>query len=84
MSDSLLIFTIGPVQGFVVEARRAHDLWAGSRILVELTRAAAQSVKTAAEKNGGELIYPREIGERERSLPNRLVARLGVNGQAAK
>lgn len=82
MTDSLLIFTISPVQDFIAEARRAHDLWAGSQILVELIRAAAQSAERAATKNGGKLIYPANLSQT--SLPNIFVAQLGVNGDAAK
>jgi CRISPR-associated protein Cmr2 len=70
MSQSLLIFTIGPVQGFIEEARRTHDLWAGSQILVELIRSAAQ----AARDTGATLIYPADLSQA--SLPNRFVAEL--------
>ena len=72
MSESMLIFAIGPVQGFIEEARRTHDLWAGSRILVEVIRAAA----IAAHLNGAELIFPTKEDLDADGLPNRLVAYL--------
>jgi CRISPR-associated protein Cmr2 len=67
MSDSLLFFTFGPVQSFIQEARRAEDLFNGSRILSELAEAAAQAI--------GEphLIYPASLAG---DTPNMLVARL--------
>lgn len=73
MSRSLLIFTISPVQGFIAEARRAHDLWAGSQILVGLIRRAARAAETA----GAEIIYPANLAQD--SLPNRFVARIGAD-----
>lgn len=48
-------FTIGPVQGFVAQARRTRDFWAGSFILSWL---AAVAMK-AAEKQGGEILFPK-------------------------
>jgi len=72
MSKSLLIFSIGPVQPFIAQARRAGDLAAGSLFLSRLTRAALAAVK----QEGGELLYPVLLpnAAKETSLPNRLVA----------
>ncbi len=39
-TKSHLSFTIGPVQGFVSQARRTRDLWAGSWLLSHLAEAA--------------------------------------------
>lgn len=47
-------FTIGPVQGFVAQARRTRDFWAGSFILSWLTGVAM----TATLKQGGEIVFP--------------------------
>lgn len=33
----ILHFTLGPVQGFIADARRTRDLWAGSFLLSWLT-----------------------------------------------
>ncbi len=75
MTDKhLLIFTIGPVQSFIAEARRTRDLFVGSRLLVELTRAAAQAVD---EIDDVEWVYPGDVGQD--SLPNRFVVFASAN-----
>jgi len=50
----LLLFTIGPVQDFIAQARRTRDLWYGSHLLSELGRAAARSLIGA----GARLVFP--------------------------
>jgi CRISPR-associated protein Cmr2 len=50
-----LHFTFGPVQGFVAQARRTRDLYAGSFLLSHLALAAMK----AAEDAGGEIILPK-------------------------
>jgi CRISPR-associated protein Cmr2 len=47
-------FTFGPVQGFVAEARRTRDLWAGSWLLSYL----AESAIAAAEQADATLVLP--------------------------
>ena len=55
MSDRhLLSISVGPVQDFIAQARRTRDLWYGSHLLSELSRAAARAVAD----DGGELIFP--------------------------
>lgn len=49
-----LSFSIGPVQGFVAQARRTRDLWAGSWLLSYL----AETALAAAEKAGGQAVIP--------------------------
>jgi len=68
MSQHILIFTLGPVQSFIAEARRTQDLYAGSYILAELSRAAAQAA-------GGNLVYPvsEMVSRSEASVPNKFV-----------
>ncbi|MDP2834549.1 MAG: type III-B CRISPR-associated protein Cas10/Cmr2 [Pseudomonadota bacterium] len=56
MTTYLLELSLGPVQGFIKAARRSRDLWAGSRILSELARAAGK----ALIEEGATLIYPVE------------------------
>jgi CRISPR-associated protein Cmr2 len=46
-----LAIWIGPVQDFIVAARRTRDLWFGSTVLSEVSRAAAQAI-------GDGLIFP--------------------------
>jgi CRISPR-associated protein Cmr2 len=68
MSQHLFLFTIGPVQSFIAQARKTQDLYAGSRLLSELSKAAADAIKA----KGGKVIFPSNTeGE---SLPNRLLA----------
>lgn len=50
----LLALSVGPVQEFIAAARRTRDLWFGSYLLSEVSKAAAKSVSDA----GGRLIFP--------------------------
>jgi len=54
MTSHLLALTIGPVQDFIAAARRTRDLWFGSFLLSEISKAAAKAVKD----QGGKLIFP--------------------------
>jgi CRISPR-associated protein Cmr2 len=64
MKKHLILFSIGPVQSFIAQARKTHDLHAGSRLLSDL-------IKVAIEKVGKEnLIFP-SLGE---AMPNRFLA----------
>lgn len=49
-----LHFTIGPVQGFIADARRTRDLWAGSFILSWLSGKAMEVVYN----NHGTIVFP--------------------------
>ncbi|MFB3764877.1 MAG: type III-B CRISPR-associated protein Cas10/Cmr2 [Methanotrichaceae archaeon] len=70
MPDVLLLFSLGPVQGFLAEARRSQDLWVSSKWLSDLTRAAIRSCQYV----GAKVIYP--ANPEQPSLPNKFVARL--------
>ncbi len=54
MTAHLLVIALGPVQDFISAARRTRDLWFGSYLLSEISKAAARAVRKA----GGELIFP--------------------------
>lgn len=54
MTDRYFHFTLGPVQGFVAQARRTRDFWAGSFILSWLA-AVAMKATTA---QGGTIKFP--------------------------
>jgi CRISPR-associated protein Cmr2 len=54
----ILHFSFGPVQGFVSQARRTRDLWAGSYLLSYL---AGQAVQAVIDK-GGSIVMP-EVGQ---------------------
>ena len=53
---TLLLFHVGPVQGFIVSARRSRDLWFGSWMLSELSKAAAHTI--ADRHDVASLIFP--------------------------
>ncbi|WP_281886336.1 type III-B CRISPR-associated protein Cas10/Cmr2 [Paenibacillus sp. YYML68] len=51
----ILLISIGPVQSFIAQARRTRDLWFGSHLLTELSRAAASEL---LRRYDAELIFP--------------------------
>lgn len=51
----LLAITIGPVQGFIAAARRTRDLWSGSVLLSEVSKAVARTIHAAHRDS---LIFP--------------------------
>ena len=54
MSAHLLTIAVGPVQEFIAAARRTRDLWFGSHLLSEISKATARAVADA----GAKLIFP--------------------------
>ena len=54
MTHYLVEVALGPVQEFIIHARRSRDLWFGSHILSELSRAVARSLAAA----GFTLVFP--------------------------
>lgn len=54
MTAHLLAIAVGPVQEFISAARRTRDLWFGSYLLSEISKATAKSV----QDHGGALIFP--------------------------
>lgn len=71
MSNHLFLFTIGPVQSFIAQARKTQDLYAGSRLLSVLTRKAIETV----QQDKGKIIFPDPDLD---SLPNRFVAKVDL------
>jgi len=66
----LFLFSIGPVQSFIAQARKTQDLYAGSRILSELIKAGIKEVQKEHT-----IIFPfTNEFEKVESLPNRFVA----------
>jgi CRISPR-associated protein Cmr2 len=65
----LMLFAIGPVQDFIATARRSRDLWYGSWMLSELSRAAAKQVV----ESSGSLVFPVDP-ENILNVPNKIVA----------
>ena len=52
----LMIFSIGPVQDFIATARRSRDLWYGSWMLSELSKAAVNKISELSPPE--DLIFP--------------------------
>lgn len=77
----LMIISIGPVQEFIASARRSRDLWFGSWLLSEISKAAAKKIMD--EK--GELIFPSPINSTDLaddsgfSVVNKVVAQIETN-----
>jgi len=78
----LLAISIGPVQEFIASARRSRDLWFGSWLLSEISKAAAKKIHSA----GGVLIFPSPTNvatnleeDSEYSVVNKLLARIETN-----
>jgi len=54
MSDFVVMLSLGPVQGFIAAARRSRDLWSGSWLLSEISKAAAAELQAG----GARLVFP--------------------------
>jgi CRISPR-associated protein Cmr2 len=65
----LFLFTIGPVQSFIAQARKTSDLYAGSRILSELISTAINTFT----QEGGLVIFPYDKNE---AKPNRFLGKI--------
>ncbi len=83
MTAHLLALTVGPVQDFIAAARRTRDLWFGSYLLSEISKAAAKAVKD----QGGKLIFPAPASDADLGSPlnvaNVIVAELDGPDPAA-
>jgi len=78
----LISISIGPVQEFIAAARKTRDLWAGSNLLSEVARAAAEHLKN----DGCTLIYPsgQTLCNRDLSVPNKILAQAADDPPPAK
>lgn len=74
--------SVGPVQEFIAAARRTRDLWFGSFMLSEISKAAAKAVQDAE----AELIFPEPNGdlspESDLSVANVILARASGDTEA--
>lgn len=61
----LLVVSIGPVQEFILSARRSRDFWYGSWLLSELSRTAARAVVEQCANDIGVLIFPKPAGPQD-------------------
>ena len=67
----LTLFTIGPVQSFIAQARKLQDLYAGSFLLSHLT----MKTMHEAKQLGAEILFPSPYQE---SSPNRFLMTIEV------
>jgi len=72
MNQSMLMFSLGPVQPFIEQARKTCDLWLGSFLLSKLMEAAMKRVKELR----GEFVFPshQDIKDEYANLPNKYIA----------
>lgn len=66
-----MLFSIGPVQEFIAQARLTRDLWFGSFLLSELSKAGAKKF----QELGGTLIFPvfNESSAKTNNAPNKIL-----------
>lgn len=72
----ILHFTLGPVQGFVAQARRTRDLWSGSFLLSYLAGCAMKALIDA----DGRVVFPAVQNENNELADNLLKAIMGKPG----
>ncbi|MGH2507745.1 MAG: type III-B CRISPR-associated protein Cas10/Cmr2 [Ktedonobacteraceae bacterium] len=74
----MLIFTLGPVQTFIAQARKSRDLWLGSFLLSTLMEAGMSSIEQSA------LVFPTTPTTENAipDLPNKFVALFETKEQA--
>lgn len=75
MSRNLFLFSLGPVQSFIAQARKTQDLYSGSYILSHLCRTGAEKL---LEEVKGEIVFP-DINNK--SVPNRFIALIDGPGE---
>jgi CRISPR-associated protein Cmr2 len=64
MTQYMLMYSLGPVQTFIAQARKTRDLWLGSYLLAILMEAALKELK-------GDLVYPTDrTVDSERDIPD--------------
>ncbi len=79
---SFFIYNLGPVQDFIATAKRCRDLWFGSWMLSELSKAAARAVAEQPGVGHEALIFPHVAdpgdlaADTSMSVANKIVARL--------
>jgi CRISPR-associated protein Cmr2 len=76
----MLIFSIGPVQSLIAQARKTRDLWLGSYLLAKLMEAAMQGIDTKT------LVFPVHptVEKSIADLPNKYIALLDSGEDAKK
>src|SRR6266852_5165997 len=75
----LLAVSIGPVQEWIAAARRTRDLWFGSLVLSEISKAAAREIQKEARL----MIFPAEVPDGTDTIANVILAEV-ENAQKAE
>ncbi len=71
-TEYMLIFSLGPVQQFIVQARKARDLWLGSLIFAKLMEAAMANIQGNIPEK---FVFPTaKTVERIPDIPNKYIA----------
>jgi len=77
MKNHLFLFTIGPVQSFIAQARKTQDLYAGSQILSVLIKTGVEAFEREFPDGKGEIIFPIfSRSEKVVSLPSRFIGKI--------
>ena len=78
MKEYMLIFSLGPVQSFIAQARKTRDLWLGSFLLSTLMEAGMKGTDKAA------FVFPSKqtIDGRIPDLPNKFIATFNTDVEA--
>ncbi len=82
MKQYMLVFSLGPVQLFIEQARKTRDLWLGSFLMAKLMEAAMKKIDGM---NLGEVfVFPTErtLNQKNANLPSKYVAIFDKKGQA--
>ncbi len=85
MPNQMLLFTIGPVQPFIAQARKTRDLWMGSFLLSTLMQAAMSHLRDTRDSLGKpRLVFPSDptTSGKIPDLPNKFVAVLESEAEA--
>ncbi|MDR1690077.1 MAG: type III-B CRISPR-associated protein Cas10/Cmr2 [Clostridiales bacterium] len=77
----LTLFTIGPVQGFIAQARKLQDLYAGSFLLSYLSKKAMNKAapNPIPEQNKAEILFP---DKDKNAAPNRFLMLVKAEDEA--
>jgi len=73
VNQSMLMFSLGPVQPFIEQARKTRDLWLGSFLLSKLMESAMANIEKQLD---GRFVFPfdRKVAGQYANLPNKYIA----------
>ncbi len=75
MTEYMLMYSVGPVQTFITQARKTRDLWQGSFLLSKLM-SAAMTVDKSSTQVALPLVFPESpvVNDTISNIPNKFVA----------